>query len=132
MIKEKGLQHAGAALSFAHTALDKGQLEIKRAVFLPLSSTVEALPIGSKYDFQLLLHGYYLLDAGRKEIHKGKTWNELLERRGALRQVLPALDDLNHSSQLPADELYRLTEGLCAAPFLTDRIKEICAEHQWL
>ena len=133
MVKEEAWPHAGAAFSLLPAAQpDAGQLEIKRAVFLPLSSTLEKLRIRSKYDFQLLLHGYYLLDAGRRDIHDGKRWNELLERRGALRLLLPALDDFNRGSQLPSEQLYRLTEGLCRAPFVPDRIEEICIEHQWL
>ena len=133
MIKEKGWPHASASFSLLLAACpNAGRLEIKRAVFLPLSSTLETLQIGSNFDFQLLLHGYYLLDAGRKNIHEGKTWNELLERRGALRLVLPALDDLSRSNLLPNEELYSLSQGLSRAPFLRDRTKDICSEHQWL
>ena len=133
MVKEEAWPHAGAAFSLLGAEQpDAGELEIKRAVFLPLSSTLKALQIRSTHHFQLLLHGYYLLDAGRKDVHEGKPWNELLERRGGLRLILPALDDLNRHNQLPSEELHRLTEGLCRVPFVTDRIQEICVEHQWL
>jgi hypothetical protein len=133
MVKEEAWPHAGAAFSLLAAAQpDAGELDIKRAVFLPLSSTLKTLQIKGRLDFQLLLHGYYLLDAGRKDIHEGKRWNELLEQRGGLRLILPVLDDLNRGSQLPSEELYRLTEGLCRVPFVSDGIEEICVEHQWL
>lgn len=134
MVREKGLPHAGAAFSLLPAARPNGgQLEVKRAVFLPLSSTLYKLQLGGPYDFQLLLHGYYILDSGRKDIHPDTRWNELLDSEGALPLVLSALDDLkNRTRFLSAENLRRLTAGLSSAEFLRQGIPALCRNHQWL
>jgi len=133
MVREEVYPHAGACFTLLRaTRQGTGQLSVKRAVFLPLSSTLDEREVRGNYDVQLLLHGYYLLDSGRKDIYTNEHWNKLLEKRGALRLILPTLDDLHRASQLTKEEIWNLTLSLSQLRFLNERTDELCREFHWL
>lgn len=104
---EKADPH-GAAI-FTKTGGDKGALRIRTAVFLPLAKgESEYIPISGKACFELILHGQFFLDAGRRELYHNdgqqgslqEDWNDLLMRDGVRPLVCRALDEFVRTCRL--------------------------------
>ncbi len=120
---------------------ERGFLRIRHAFFLPLSKIISQASCHGKFDFEILLHGYFFLDAGRKEVvvsSDGRQrwleheWNENLISRGIYPQLLPALDLFVRTSTLASREIRELTRTIFHTDFFQKNIDAICGEKQWI
>ena len=129
LVREKADPHVATcfAVSNART-VGHGLLRVTPAVFLPLADSQE-VPCGRRYDYELLLHGSYFVDAGRRGLRE-HPWNDALKQRGAWPLVLPALRDTVAEVALPDDEVRALTAVL--ARVLRPHISHVCRDGQWL
>ncbi|AMG00280.1 hypothetical protein AL538_21555 [Vibrio harveyi] len=149
---DKAEQHASVTFSRFKT---KGQAYLKAnwAVFLPLSQTKElvAVPIEGEYDYNLYLHGYFFVDAGRKGLHGHdnlgfstslehvkndekklrEVWNIILASEGTFNLVLPALNEFCQKLRLPHQIKTVLTKALY--DLLIERYrKEVSKSANWI
>jgi len=117
------------------------RLQVKHAVFLPLAKTLCEIDCKGNTAFQLLLHGHFFLDAGRKEIisstdgqHGGleSEWNSQLIIKGVYPLILPALDEFVRFSGLDSGEVRNLTIAIRASKFYQENRRYICAKEKWL
>lgn len=91
-------QHAGVVIMERR---GNGLLRIDRAVFLPLGDPPHPeCQASGEHDFELMLHGYFFVDAGRlgvdvapdnEEPTVRQEWNHTLYKEGTLPLVIPAL-----------------------------------------
>jgi len=143
---EKGEPHGAATLLRApKSALS--QLRISWAVFLPISEASDiAIPLDGNAlgQFRLLLHGYFFLDSGRRQIEgladpaKGeepsdasglrRAWNSEL-RDSVVLPLLPALlrDALN-SKMVTSAELAQLVAAVAGSGWFQRNRGAICKE----
>lgn len=138
--REKAMPHAAVTISRTPAAKTKANLTIRRAVFLPLLSELGSPEIPSSADYQLLLHGCYFLDSGRRDIYTNNggdpglegTWNTLLETLGTLPLVIPTLSDFVEKFEVPVDETRRITAALRSSAFIEDRLRHVCRDEYWI
>ncbi|MBR9910600.1 MAG: hypothetical protein GYB33_09645 [Gammaproteobacteria bacterium] len=139
LIPDKAEPHSAAVLMRQPSTLKAAYLTVQWAVFLPLgeqdiSQTAQSLrvPISGEYSYDLLLHGYFFIDAGRVGIHGqreiGSTskiaecldseetltleWNRQLANQGTLNCIIPALSGLVEKYRLSQKEVISITKGL--------------------
>jgi hypothetical protein len=147
--KDKARPHG--AVFFARQP-GKGTLTAQWAVFLPLdeNTVAESVRCDGEFDFQLTLHGYFFIDAGRQgidgqqkfgeEIEIGyasdkelKTaWNVQLARLQVLPLVLPALDDFCQAIKLDDRSVSALTKAIFGTSLWRKLSAVICQHHGWL
>lgn len=134
-VRDKAAPHAAAVFLMSKANTRAGELRVSPAVFLALSEKGKAYDCDGGYDFELLLHGNYFIDAGRRRLADSvdelrTKWNAQLRTKGALRLVLSALRDLVSEVALDEGEATGLTKALERAT--SDDIGEVCHEAQWL
>jgi hypothetical protein len=143
---EKGEPHGAATLLRASKST-LSQLRISWAVFLPISEASDiAIPLDGNAlgQFRLLLHGYFFLDSGRRQIEGltasakdeepydasglRRAWNSEL-RDSVVLPLLPALlrDALN-SKMVTSAELAQLVAALAESPWFQRNRNAICKE----
>ena len=91
-------QHASVVVMEQH---GEGSLRVDRAVFLPLGDPPHPECQGDgKFNFELMLHGYFFVDAGRLGVDFApeneqptvrQEWNRTLYQEGTLPLVIPAM-----------------------------------------
>jgi hypothetical protein len=145
---EKGEPHGAATLlRAAKSALS--QLRISWAVFLPISEASDiVIPLNKNTlgQFRLLLHGYFFLDSGRRQIEGltaaakneepsdeaglRRAWNSEL-RDAVVLPLLPALlrDALN-SEMLTSAELAQLVAAVAGSEWFQANRRAICKESE--
>ena len=133
---------------------DPGTLTIRWAVFLPVETGFEEVPLESaitKFRYTLTLHGYFFVDAGRQRIggteggmssspESGPAderelrtrWNAELSEAGTLRHVIPALARFVDGTDLPDTEITALTAGIQRSTLWKRHSKVITADHAWV
>lgn len=150
-VPEKGEPHGAATLMRvplgASDRTDATQLRLSWAVFLPISDASDiVIPIdGSAGErFQLLLHGYFFLDSGRRQIEglhasaeQGeptdasslrRAWNVEL-RDSVVLPLLPALlRDALDSAMVTSIELAQLVSAVARDKWFRSNRKAICRE----
>ena len=143
---EKGEPHGAATLVRASKSAPS-QLRISWAVFLPISEASDiAIPLDGSIlgQFRLLLHGYFFLDSGRRQIEGlsasakdeepsdasglRQAWNSEL-RDSVVLPLLPALlrDALN-SKMVTSAELAQLVAAIAASEWFQRNRSAICKE----
>ncbi len=151
---DKAEQHSAVTFS-RFKASGQAYLRANWAVFLPLADTDElvAVPIEGDYDYNMYLHGYFFVDAGRKGLHGHdqlgtvislndvkndekrlrQVWNVILASEGTFNLVLKALDHFCATLRLGHATKSILTKGLHT---LLSVKKEYCVEvsrpNNWL
>jgi hypothetical protein len=70
------------------------------------------------------------VDAGRRQLARDNPWNKELRQKGALRQVLVALQDFVREAQLAQVDICSLTNALATA--LGRDIADVCHASMWL
>ncbi len=130
---------------------ERGRLDIRWAVFLPVDAGREEIPCGGDYCYRIILHGYFFVDAGRvgieglhekiervdaapgqqNEVELRKLWNIRLARSGTLPLVLPALKDFVEKARLSAKDIMYLSEGIRKSTLFDIHGKSICAKSSW-
>ncbi len=136
---EKAEPHCAAVI--LATQGGSGALHVRPAVFLPVTEELESdVPCPGETAFQLMLHGYFFLDAGRRRVvfDDEKTtgihaeWNRQLYARGTLPLVLPAIDEFARTFSVADDLLTALTESLSKTKLFAEHKQELCVDRQWV
>ncbi|MEZ9533925.1 hypothetical protein AB4260_11165 [Vibrio lentus] len=151
---DKAEQHAAVTFSRYKTT-GQAYLRANWAVFLPLATTDElvSVPIDGDYDYNLYLHGYFFVDAGRKGLHGHEqlgqsvkldevkndekrlreVWNVILASEGTFNLVLSALDAFCRQFNLSHKTTSTLTEALHQL-FVTKNTykREVVKPNNWL
>jgi hypothetical protein len=136
-----------AVCFISQPAHGSGTLTVRWSVFLPLSEMREEIPCKGRFDYTLLLHGYYFVDAGRALIDFGSRelasrieagpsirhmWNNMLKRRGMLPLLLPALHSFKEKASLHYEDVYILTRSIMGSAVFRDGRDHICRDYQWV
>jgi hypothetical protein len=121
-----------------------GTLEIERAVFLPLGDPSHRSEQGrGAFDYKLLLHGCFFVDAGRlwvdfaskqEEETARQAWNRILYREGTLPLVIPTLGEFARVLEEEGqghERLLRLTALLNQHQLWNENCTEICRDGSW-
>lgn len=128
-----------AALAIVSRARD-AMLAIRPAVFLPLSTPLEEKKLNSSFAVEVLLHGQFFVDGGRKHLLSEDnrpddirlTWNRRLMQRGVLPLLLPALHRCVVRARLDDTELRELTETLRNMSWVQQNLAAICKDYHWV
>jgi len=122
-----------------------GALRVDRAVFLPLGDPPHPeCQSAGPHDYDLILHGYFFVDAGRRgvdfasdgEATLRQQWNAALYQDGTLPLLIPALDAFAKTiaEQPDAHDRVQLLTSLLNQPechLWRDHSEEICREYAW-
>lgn len=158
-IQDKARPHA-ATVILAQPADGQAKLIVQWAVFLPLgeqdtsqSRQVFEIDIDGNMSFDLFMHGYFFIDAGRIGIHgrqyigsvdaldlsseeaATQEWNRLLANEGTLSRILSSVDFIASSLRLKKEQILALSKGLSRYLEIEDNrryIKHVTAEYQWV
>ncbi|MGO8881244.1 MAG: sacsin N-terminal ATP-binding-like domain-containing protein [Desulfomonilaceae bacterium] len=140
-VPRNGEPHCAVLFSTNESALNQNpQLQIDRAVFLPLAQMEESVPCRGNRDYRMILHGWYFLDKGRTKVLERvelgreieEQWNKLIDKNGLWPMILPSLNKFVRETNLNADEINGLTEALRQSDIFRSHKEFICREHQWL
>lgn len=136
---EKAVPHCCVIVVATHGG--SGELHLRPTVFLPVTEALEPpVPCRGEMKFELMLHGYFFLDAGRRRVvfddPRGNgiqaDWNRQLFSLGTLRLILPAIDEFAREFS-PGDNLLNaLTLGLEKTKLFDKHRREICATCTWV
>ncbi|RWA68020.1 hypothetical protein [Mesorhizobium sp.] len=144
---EKGEPH-GAATLIRASRDGPAELRISWAVFLPVSDEADIrIPLGEGPlgQWRMLLHGYFFLDTGRREIEGLKiaaapdhpvdaaalrrTWNAELRDSVVLPLVPALLRDTLESKIVTSVELRDLVRSLASSSWFQSHRRAICREN---
>jgi len=138
---EEAEPHCAVVFSVSSTGNRKklGSLQIRKAYFLPLAHEHSKSVCHGDLDFQLLLHGYFFLDAGRKDVYlrgmenKGieNQWNEQLMDKGIYPLVLPALEQFIDTLKLSSKQVIDLVDTISRTDFFKQYRDKLCYKKQW-
>lgn len=142
MDPDKAEQHTAVIFGvMSDIALSDSPLSLASAVFLPLSGQ-EFVEADSVTRFHLLLHGYFFVDAGRRDIVRegiGNSaqkvcadWNRTLEERVQHGLILPTLSEFVTCCTINDAGTASLTRSLMATSLFHDHWETLCAEFQWI
>ena len=146
--REKGEQHGAVTLLRTRkSATQESELRISWAVFLPISETESSVPPikTSELDpIHLLLHGYFFLDSGRRQIEGlgepashdepadeaglRRAWNTRLRDTAVLPQVPAILKDAFDHGIMTAKELAHLTSAVANSLWFKTNRTAFCRE----
>ncbi|MGO7643807.1 sacsin N-terminal ATP-binding-like domain-containing protein [Rhizobium ruizarguesonis] len=152
-VPEKGEPHGAATLlRIPHTAgvarIAPAQLRISWAVFLPISdesSIVIPLDDSALGEFRFLLHGYFFLDSGRRQIEGlnaavetgvptdaialRRAWNAELRDSVVLPLLPTVLRDALGEAMVTSSELTQVVSALARHDWFRRNRDAICREH---
>jgi len=143
-VREKAEPHS--AVYFARTpALERGNLIASWATFLPVGDE-QIVDCPGQWDYELTLHGYFFVDAGRQRIEDERNiadatldergvrcrWNAELSQKGTLPLLLPALDSFCRENQVKTKQATSLTYALGRLPVVRENLEHICRDVQWV
>jgi len=129
VVPDKAVPHAAVVLGW-HDTLGAAGLDVREAVFLPLTAPAIARP-----QFSLLAHGCFFLDSGRRGVQAGgdeirERWNRGLRADGVFPCLLPALEQL--AELLAADVAEVVTRELQTSDWFRSNRIAICRDGVWL
>ena len=148
--REKADSHCAAIFTGCPAKEGAGSLEISWGVFLPVSSdeTREIIRGEGDWDFTLLLHGIFFVDAGRFQIEFDDSenrefkdpqrgirlhWNQYLRDRGTLKLLLPALQCFVEKNKLSNSRIALLTKMVSKSEkFFAKHRNTICKDNTWI
>lgn len=140
--REPALQHC--AVVFSRVPAAAGGLSISHGFVLPLGEALHAPSNGSQAGFQLLLHGWFFLDRGRRALlappAQGTAatarvevlWNQSLEELGLLPEVPAALCGFAADTKLESGEIDRLARELVSVGWYQKNRSNVTSKHQWI
>lgn len=136
-IEDKTKPHAAVVLLARKAGDEQATLTVRWAVFLPLgdqdasqSKQAFVTRITGNTSFEIFLHGYFFIDAGRVGIHGRQSigentaletnseenvtheWNRLLANEGTLAQILASVSQGAARLSLTSEQIMALSEGL--------------------
>ncbi len=135
-------QHAGVVVI---EQSGTGFLRVDRAVFLPLGDPPHPECQGdSQHAFDLILHGYFFVDAGRLGVDFApegerptvrQKWNRTLYEHGTLPLLIPALSqyaDTIASDEEHLEKLSALTDLIARSRLWEEHHGHICRDASWV
>lgn len=135
-------QHAGVVVIEQTGA---GFLRVDRAVFLPLGDPPHPeCRNDSQHAFDLILHGYFFVDAGRLGVDFApegepptvrQKWNRTLYEDGTLPLLIPALTQYAtaiRNDTLQSHKLCALTDLIARSNLWEEHRARICKDASWL
>lgn len=143
---DKAKAHCAAIFSFRKNE-NFGSLKIGWAVFLPVDTAFEEIPLKGNLSFRLTLHGYFFVDAGRTEIfglredslsdfpdpeneNQLRTqWNVTLAKQGTLPLILPAVQDFIKTARLSHEDVSDLCEAIRSSKLFIHDKGHICRDY---
>jgi len=148
---DKARGHSAVVFSRSNEK-EHGKLKIRWAVFLPVDAAKEEILCGGDCCYQITLHGYFFVDAGRvgieglqegsghidtttepqNEVELRRLWNIRLLRSGTLPLVIPALEAFIVKARLSPDDIWHLSEGIRSSKFFSPHRKCICVDSSWV
>ncbi len=140
--REPALQHC--AVVFSRVPAAAGGLSISHGFVLPLGEALHAPRNGSQAEFQLLLHGWFFLDRGRRALLPPPAhgtvatarvevlWNQSLEELGILPEVPFALGRFVEREVLSSKEIDQLTGELMRCSWARAKRVPLGKTHQWM
>ena len=144
---EKAIAECGVVFTSYPKLEDKKTLEITKAVYLPVGDepfeVLDLKNLNSNNNYYIILHGYFFVDSGRREIHfesnaEGEKqirceWNKILLEKGTLPLVLPALEKFVKECDLSNDDIYKITYALQDTDIVKNKYRQnICQDNIWL
>lgn len=145
---EKAPPHAAVHILRTPRPAGHGELRVSWASYLPVGEPEERdrQPLGIQCDFDIVFHGVFFVDAGRRLVEFERpetienersvrlTWNRLLRDRGALPLLIPSLERAAAEGVVGHDEVGALTRALTRASTLRDTavVDAVCATRQWV
>ncbi|MCE5200786.1 MAG: hypothetical protein ABFD54_13095 [Armatimonadota bacterium] len=130
-VPDKAMPHGAVVFCFRDSATFTS-MAIRKCVFLPLSDDAET-PTGNICpSVELLLHGCFFLDSGRKRIEADNDWNKLIEEQIVTRLLLPTLYDSITKFGLDPAHVGHIVSALADSEFCKEHIQQICQEQQLL
>ena len=140
-VRDKATRHAAVVFQTWSTGTTPETLRVSSAVFLPLTDEFCTVPIESRRNYELLLHGCFFLDAGRRHVVRqepektgtlASKWNRIIEQKGTFRLLLPTLEAFARSEGLAVEETAALTAAVSKARPIAENGIWICASGSWL
>jgi hypothetical protein len=137
----KGFPHAAVIFQGFPSKTDKSQwIRFKHAVFLPLAEIIEEARHEIDFDIEVILHGFFFLDSGRKSLYNAETsggnieaeWNAILQEAAVLPLILPAFKAWLDQVQLQEDKVTAITQALSGTTLFIGEIDVICAKYHWI
>jgi len=139
-IKLLAESHCAVTIKVNKKNSQKAALYVNYAVFLPLSEDILFKEIDGEYDFQILFHGLFFLDSGRRHIFTEDEhferevqvkWNGALLDQGVYQLLLPVLDLIRTKSDIPPGAIKNLTKELQSTEIVKNNIMSIGRQYQW-
>jgi len=135
-------QHVGVVIMELR---EKGILRVDRAVFLPLGDPPHPeCQSNSKYGFEITLHGYFFVDAGRLGVDfppeqeqptVRQKWNQKLYLEGTLPLIIPAMVEYARSIEAQSnsnEKLQDLTDLFYGSQLWRKHCHDICRSSSWV
>lgn len=148
-VPDKAGPHAAVYFNLFPRPDRRGQLRIWWAVFLPVGTPEPPLPCQIPFDIDLVMHGYFFVDAGRSHIDFGDDsvaksndpvaqlchdWNRTVRDEVLLPNVLPALAHFVEHANLDEKETRVITTALGKSSLIKTLrlVKRVCGSFQWI
>lgn len=146
---DKATPHVAVQLIRSPAINGKPTLKLSWASYLPVGEpdSGDHVEIDGDADWEVILHGAFFVDAGRRLVDFATTpklddersvrvaWNSVLRASGVLPLVIPALQHATQGTNaIDADAAARLTRAIGRTKSLGDfKTRELmCAEYQWV
>jgi len=146
-LRDNARPHIGAVFTRFSKNSAGGKLGISRAVFLPLENQFELISSAGHFEVGLTLHGWYFVDAGRKELAGWNKdyqeplenssdllihWNAALAQKGTLQAIIPALEHFIFTTKLSQNEIESISAALKGSHLFSEYREDICKKDQWV
>jgi hypothetical protein len=128
--------HSAVIFSAIQSKDSSNKLVIRHASYLPLVKIQSEISVDGDTAFELLLHGQFFLDSGRKEIFSinddvKNEWNKQLLTKGIYPLFLPSLEIFVRELQLDFSQIVQLTNAIKNSHWYEKNRKELCKNFQW-
>jgi hypothetical protein len=133
-IREKAVPHGATIV--VRTPSGPDQLRLHWSVFLPVSAVAEeepALPAGTG-TLDLVLHGYFFVDSGRKKINFDSGgdvrsgWNCAVRDEATLPLLLPVVAEAISGLGIPSKSLAGIVRAIAATVFFREHALHACGD----
>jgi len=147
-LPEKALPHVAVHFVRSPSTESAGEIRLGWASYLPVGEPQDGdrRSIDIATDFEIILHGDFFVDAGRRVIDFEQPesieneravrlqWNTTLRDHGVLPLLIPGLARATGSGVILHDEVSEVTRALVRTSSLKDKavIAHVCRDYQWL
>jgi hypothetical protein len=146
---DKATPHVAVQFMRRPASDNNATLRLSWASYLPVGEPdqTDCVPVDGNHDWEVVLHGAFFVDAGRrlvdftitKELEDERSvrvaWNSVLRKSGVLPLVIGALQRVTQGPEaLNMDSVAALTRAIGSTKSLGEHEARqyICSEHQWV